>query len=619
VTAVPVANVTVNPSSASVLVGATQQLIATTTDAGGNTLTGRQVAWTSSDATIAKVDPAGVVTGVAAGGPVTITGTSEGKSGTASITVTVAPVSSVTVSPAAATLSVGGVASLSATLRDADNNVLTGRSVAWSSDAPSVASVNATTGVVSGVSPGSATVTATSEGRTGTAAINVTATSAGPPGPLHVSADNPRYFADPTGHIVYLTGSHFWKNVQDDGTSNPPPAFDNAAYLNFLQSHNHNFTRLWTWEQAKWSDEVSYDHWITPTIYVRSGPGTADDGGAKFDLNRINPDFLARLRQRVIDAGARGIYVSVMLFDGWSVETKPGYAKANPWMAHPFNRDNNINGIDGDTNGDLSGRESQMLTIPAITALQETYVRAVIDAVNDLDNVLYEISDESDPAANAWEYHMIDFIHSYEATKPKRHPVGMTVAWPNGTNASVMSSNAEWVSLNGSTTAPDVATGSKVSLWDTDHLCGICGDVPWVWKSMMRGHNPLLMDGYDNSPGVSDPSYIPSDPKWEAIRKNLGYARTFAMRMDLTQAVPHGELAGSGYCLAKPGSQYLVYAPGNASVTVNLSAVPSSVSLTVEWFNVNTGATTIVAPVRGGASRVLKPPTSQGDVVFIHL
>ena len=618
VTAVPVATVTVSPASSNVTAGATEQLTATEKDANNNLLTGRSITWSSNNTGMAKVDAnTGVVTGVAPGGPAMITATSEGKSGTASIMVTQAPVASVTVSPSAATVAVGGIQPLSATLKDANNNVLTGRVVAWSSDASSVASVNSNTGVVTGVSTGSARITATSEGQSGTSSITVTPPSASPPGPLHVSTDNPRYFADPTGKAVYLTGSHFWKNVQDDDRTNPPVAFDNTAYLNFLQSHNHNFTRLWVWEQAKWSSEVAYAHWFSPTLYVRTGPGTGADGGLKFDLNQINPAYLARLRQRVIDAGAKGIYVSVMLFDGWSIEKK-ATALANPWLGHPFNSANNINGVNGDTNGDLSGRETEQLTIPAVTALQEAYVRAVVDAVNDLDNVIYEISDESDVSANAWQYHMINFIRSYEATKSKKHPVGMTVAWPNGTNADVTNSPADWVSMNGSLSAPAVATGNKVSLTDTDHLCGICGDVPWVWKSLTRGHNPLLMDGYDNSPGVSDPSYNPSDPKWEAIRKNLGYARSYALRMDLAHALPHGELASSGYCLAKPGVEYLVYAPGGTSVTVNLSSVPSTTSLSVEWFNSSNGVATVVASVKGGASRTLKPPAGGGDVVYVH-
>jgi hypothetical protein len=319
----------------------------------------------------------------------------------------------------------------------------------------------------------------------------------------------------------------------------------------------------------------------------------------------------------VIDAGAKGIYVSVMLFDGWSVEMKPGWTKRNPWLAHPYNKANNINGIDGDPNGDASGSETQTLTIPTVTAVQEAYVRAVIDAVNDLDNVIYEISNESNVQSNSWQYHMIDFVRSYESGKPKRHPIGMTVAWPNGTNAALTSSAADWISMNGNPSSPVIAGGDKVSLWDTDHLCGICGDVGFVWRALTRGHNPLLMDGYDNSPGVSDPSYNPNNAVWEAIRKNLGYARSYAVRMDLANAIPHGELASSNYCLAKPGSQYLVYTSGS-NVMLNLGAVPSNVNLTVEWFNSSTGQATVTGTVKGGANRTLQRPVSGGDVVFVH-
>src|SRR5207302_895839 len=73
----PVASVTVAPAAASVATGQTVQLSATPTDANGNPLTGRVITWASSDNTIASVNGSGLVTGVAAGGPVTITATSE--------------------------------------------------------------------------------------------------------------------------------------------------------------------------------------------------------------------------------------------------------------------------------------------------------------------------------------------------------------------------------------------------------------------------------------------------------------------------------------------------------------------------------------------------------------
>src|SRR2546427_5182660 len=83
----PVASVTVSPASASVTVGLTAQLTATPRDANGNPLNGRSVTWVTGDPALATVNGSGLVMGVAAGS-VTITATSEGKSGTAAVTVT---------------------------------------------------------------------------------------------------------------------------------------------------------------------------------------------------------------------------------------------------------------------------------------------------------------------------------------------------------------------------------------------------------------------------------------------------------------------------------------------------------------------------------------------------
>src|SRR5204863_8306018 len=111
-------------------------------------------------------------TGVTAGS-VTITATSEGQSGTASITVAGAPVASVTVTPPSASVPAGQTVQLTATLKDANGNVLTGRTVTWASNNTTVATVNSN-GLVTTKVAGSATITATSEGQSGTAAITVT-------------------------------------------------------------------------------------------------------------------------------------------------------------------------------------------------------------------------------------------------------------------------------------------------------------------------------------------------------------------------------------------------------------------------------------------------------------
>ncbi len=172
VSLVPVASVTVSPNPAGAAVGGTVQLTAVTKDSAGNILTGRAITWGSNAPGVATVSASGLVTGVS-GGNATITATSEGKSGTAAVTITAVPVASVTVSPNPAAIRVGGTVQLTAVTKDSAGNILTGRAITWSSNATGVATVSAT-GRVTGVAAGSATITAISEGKSGTAAITVT-------------------------------------------------------------------------------------------------------------------------------------------------------------------------------------------------------------------------------------------------------------------------------------------------------------------------------------------------------------------------------------------------------------------------------------------------------------
>lgn len=166
-----VAAVQVSIANSSILVGASTQASASPRDASGNALSGRAVAWTSSNQAVATVSSAGLVTGVAPGSAV-ITATSEGVSGSATVTVAPPPVASVQVTLSAATIASGGTTQASAALRDAAGNPLTGRSVTWISSNEAVASVS-NSGLVTGLAQGSATIAATSEGVSGSATVTV--------------------------------------------------------------------------------------------------------------------------------------------------------------------------------------------------------------------------------------------------------------------------------------------------------------------------------------------------------------------------------------------------------------------------------------------------------------
>ena len=452
-------------------------------------------------------------------------------------------------------------------------------------------------------------------------------------GPLFVNPDNRRYFTDGTivdGKYkpVYLSGSHTWCNFMDCGGSNPPPAFNYNAYLDFLVANNHNFFRLWRAENAR-GGETGANFWFNPLPYARSAQCCAFDGGNRFDLSQFNQAYFDRMRQRILTARDRGIYVSVMLFDGWSVESKIG--GHDPWAGHPYKLSNNINSVNGDANSNSNGEEIQTFNNPltatqqVILPLEEAYLRKVVDTVNDLDNVLYEITNEStaSSANTAWQYHMIDYLKQYEATQPKQHPVGMSVPWPGGSNTDLFNSPADWIAPNGDINNPPVVTGSKVVLYDTDHLCGICGSRQFVWKSFTRGGNPVFMDPYDGAaPGRGAPAgYDPNNSNDVSLRLNLGYASTYAQRMKLAAMTPtnNTNLCSTGYCLRNAvasGAEYLAYLPSGSSITIDLSATPGT--LTVEWFNPSNGTTTNGGTVTGGAKRQLTAPFGGDAVLYLY-
>ncbi len=422
-------------------------------------------------------------------------------------------------------------------------------------------------------------------------------------GPLKVHPENPRYLTDDSGRAIYLTGSHTWLNFQDGGTVQQPRIFDYPAYLSFLKTHNHNFVRLWTWEGSAWTwNKPDAFTNLSPTLYA---PGGADiksenDGKRRFDLTKFNQPYFDRLRDRVIAAGERDFIVGVELFEGFSIAAKAKMAlkeNGSPWFSHPFHRDNNINGIDGDLNMDDQGYEVHSLQSPEITRLQEAYVRKLIDTVNDLDNVIYEISNESHGASTPWQYHWIHFIREYEKTKPKQHLVWMSFQWDGfdrGTNATLYGSEAEIISPadhdeKGFLTAPPVSNGSKVIILDTDHIKPPDRErLDWVWKTFTRGMHSLLMD---------DPFLDVKSEKdmvgAEGTRLAMGDTLAYAKRIDLAATEPTDDPVhcSTGFCLRHAGHEYLVYQPVTGPVTAgSVTAGPFTVLLETgayryEWFD----------------------------------
>ena len=165
-------SITVVPTVASVLLtpdapvidvaGDTLRLTAVVRNAANEALPGWPLAWSSLNPLVARVDDAGLVVPVSLG-TTTITASSEGRTGAATVTVSRLPVGSVALSHHMATIARTQSVQLFTTVKSPSGRVLAGRSEVWSSSDPAVATVSLT-GRVTGLVPGQATITVAVEG-----------------------------------------------------------------------------------------------------------------------------------------------------------------------------------------------------------------------------------------------------------------------------------------------------------------------------------------------------------------------------------------------------------------------------------------------------------------------
>ena len=465
------------------------------------------------------------------------------------------------------------------------------------------------------------------------AAVN----AASPPvaAPLSASA-NPNYFKDASGTPIILNGSHSWNTLQDWGTNGVLQPLDFTAFVNFLVAHGHNFTYLWRTELPKFCNlpttaSAPPSFTVGPHPWQRTGPGNASDGGLKFDLTKFNQAYFDRLRARVQALNAAGIYAGVYLFTG-------------EWLAifrcasdgYPFTGSNNINGID-----DGGGTGSMTMTSPnAITAFQDAFVEKTIDTLNDIPNVLWLVSEEGPVSTTWWNDHQISHLRSYQSTKPYRHPIGYGVPLVTGGDSIIVNSDADWINPQSRISPVSTCGGGtpacKVNVNDSDHSYwemwhdSAQANRLYAWENFTNGNQVVFMDPYlvhypreTRNLCISQVNGVCASPdtRWDNFRDNLGYILRYSRKLNLANVRPRESLSSTSSCLAQTptvGAEYLIYAPNGGTFTVDLSAMSSSRTLTVEWFNPATGATIAAGLVpAGSSSRSFTTPFSGDAVLYL--
>ena len=456
--------------------------------------------------------------------------------------------------------------------------------------------------------------------------------------PLTASA-NHHYFKDGRGKDILLSGSQTWNTLQDWGTNGTPQPLDFPRFVNFLASHGHNFTLLWTVETPKFCSLPVVaanppQFTVTPFPWKRTGPGLATDGKPKFDLAQFDESYFTRLRLRVEALNQAGVYAGVYLFTGEFLNL---FRCADD--GYPFSGHNNINNVDDGYKSGSRGVGAVTMAAPnAITRFQDAFAEKMVDTLNDLPNVLWIVSEEAPPQSLWWNRHLIDHLKKYESTKPHAHPVGY--AAPIGVpDAVIYNSSADWVAPEAEV-SPAASCGHgepacKVNVNDSDHsYFGMWNETPeqnrnFFWENFTSGAGVLFMDPYtvdypreDRNHCVkpTDGICTAPDSRWENVRSTLGYIVDLSRKVDLADMSPRDTLSSTGFCLAntnQEAAEYIVYAPTGGTFNVDLSPLPAADRLRVTWIDPATGAETKAGTVLAGSPHQPFTAPFPGDAVLV--
>ena len=234
---------------------------------------------------------------------------------------------------------------------------------------------------------------------------------------VRLDSTNPHYFFFKGKPILLITSAEHYGGVLNK-------EFDYVAYFDALQAYDLNYTRIYPGALFEPVGKYLPGNTLGPRPrslilpWARSEQPGYILGGNKFDLDKWDAEYFARLRDFIAQAGVRGIVVEVCLFNSEYSDT---------WPINPLYYENNIQ---KENNYDF--HDAQTMKHPKLVARQDDYVRKIVREVNDFDNVILEICDEpalftSFTEAAPWVSHFIDVIKSTESALPKQHLIGQEV------------------------------------------------------------------------------------------------------------------------------------------------------------------------------------------------
>ncbi len=395
---------------------------------------------------------------------------------------------------------------------------------------------------------------------------------------LRLHPDNPRYFlfrGKPT--VVITSGEHYGALLNLD--------FDYRRYFDTLKADGLNGTRLFagTYVETGGNFAITANtldpkpgRFITP--WARSTVDGYADGGAKFDLMRFGDAYLARLRDVLQEASARGIIVELVLFC-------PLY-EDSMWAVSPMHPANNVNAIP-------ALRREDVLTLDRsgpLLAVQEAVARHLVAAVAGFDNVYLEICNEpyATQVPEDWQRHMTTVVAEAVAKLPQPLLLSQNVANQGrrvvDPHPAISIFNFHYAS------PPDtIAWNAHHRRLIGDNETGFRGTADLAYRT--EGWDFILAGGglfnnldYSFTVGHEDGTFpFPSTQPGgggRPLRAQLGVLRRFIDRFDLVTLRPAPELIVGG---VPPGGSVQVLAQGDTAYGVYLRRRAPGGTFSARW------------------------------------
>jgi len=437
--------------------------------------------------------------------------------------------------------------------------------------------------------------------------------------PLALHPDNPHYFqfrGKPT--ILIGSGEHYGAVLNPD--------FDYVRYLDTLSAQGLNQTRTFSGVYCEPPGAFKIENNTLAPLpgrhiapWARSDQPGGANGGNKFDLEKWDNSYFARLKDYMTQASSRGIIVELTLFC-------PFY-KDDMWLLSPMNAINNVNGIGKVKREEVYTMDRNGGLLP----IHEALVKKIMIELNEFDNLYYEICNEPyfGGVTMEWQQRMIDTITAAEKDLPRQHLISLNIA--NGSK--LVDHPPEAVSIFNFHYASPPGTVAM-----NYHLNRVIGDNETGFKGTgdthyrMEGWEFILAGGalyshldYSFTAGCEDGSfkYPPTQPGGgnTAFRSQMKALKDFMESFDFVRMKPDNRIIhgtppkARASVLMEEGCQYAFYlfggTPGNLTF-----ALPKG-RYTTQWLNPVTGILDQAQNLtHDGGDCILKTPQYKQDIAL---